>query len=151
MCLNFISAMLLKRKNNIAGGYSIMNGTLCRTNQVSETPAPEDFFATAPMRALRLEFDWQREEEVYTSFEVAISDRVLALQERHISMSERAGARARGNVTPAMDMLVGMAVAGWHKVSSARVWQRGLLLAGTALMLMLAGFDLMGWLVLHAR
>jgi hypothetical protein len=139
-----------------------MNGTLCRTeslvdgmfHRTTETPAPQDLFATAPMKAMVLEFDWLREEEAYTSFEAAISDRVLALKERRIGMIEGAGAGARGNVKPAigtMGALASRAVATWHKVRSARVWQRGLLFVGMALMLMLAGFDLMGWLVLYAR
>jgi hypothetical protein len=139
-----------------------MNGTLCRTeslvdgmfHRTTETPAPQDLFATAPMKAMRLEFDWLREEEAYTSFEAAISDRVLALKGRRIGMNEGAGAGARGNVKPAkgtMGALASRAVATWHKVCFARVWQRGLLFVGIALMLMLAGFDLMGWLVLYAR
>ena len=106
------------------------------------------------MKAMALEFDWLREEEAYTSFEAAISDRVLALKERRIGMNEGAGVGARGNVKPAkgtMGALASRAVAAWRKVSSARVWQRGLLFVGIALMLMLAGFDLMGWLVLYAR
>jgi len=139
-----------------------MNGTLCRTeslvegmfHRTTETPAPQDLFATAPMKAMVLEFDWLREEEAYTSFEAAISDRVLALKGRRIGMNEGAGAGARGNVKSAkgtMGALASRAVATWHKVCSARVWQRGLLFVGMALMLMLAGFDLMGWLVLYAR
>ena len=119
-------------------------------HRTTETPAPQDLFATTPMTAMRLEFDWLREEEAYTSFEAAISDRVLALKGRRIGMNEGAGARARGNVKPAkgtMSALASRAVAAWHE----RVWQRGLLFVGTALMLMLAGFDLMGWLVLYAR
>ena len=123
-------------------------------HRTTETPAPQDLFATAPMKAMALEFDWLREEEAYTSFEAAISDRVLALKGRRIGMNEGAGAGARGNVKPAkgtMGALASRAVATWHKVSSTRLWQRGLLFVGIALTLMLTGFDLMGWLVLYAR
>ena len=128
-----------------------MNATLCKTeslvrdafHETSETPAPQDLFATAPMKVMRLEFDWQREEEAYTSFEAAISDRVLALKERRLSAS--------GNTTSAMDRFVSMAASAWRKGCSTRIWQRGLLFAGTALVLMMIGFDLMGLLVLYAR
>ncbi|MGH2497897.1 MAG: hypothetical protein ACRDIV_24615 [Ktedonobacteraceae bacterium] len=128
-----------------------MNATLCKTellaydpfHETSETPAPQDLFATAPIKVMRLEFDWQREEEAFTSFEAAISNRVLALKGRHISAS--------GNTPSAVDRVVGMAITTWRKGWSTRIGQRGLLFAAMALMLMLAGFDLMGLLVLYAR
>ena len=110
-----------------------------------ETPAPQDLFATAPMKAMWREFDWQRAEEAHTSFEAAISNRVLALKERHISVYMETD--ARGGVTSAMQTLASAAADFWHKVCSGR----GLLIVGTALMLVLAGFDLMGLLVLNAR
>ena len=113
------------------------------------TPAPQDCFATAPMQALWREPDWQREEEAYTSFEAAISNRVLALKERHISAYVETGARA--GVSPAVDRLVHRAFALWRTVCARRIWKRGVLLFGAALMLMLIGFDLMGVLVLYAR
>ena len=138
-----------------------MNGTLCKTeslvddlfHKTTDTPAPQDLFATAPIKAFWLEFDWQREEEAYTSFEAAISNRVLALKERHISMNVgvRAEAETSKNAASALDRFASMAVTIWHKVRSAQVWQRGLILVSAALMLMLAGFDLMGLLVLYAR
>lgn len=114
-----------------------------------ETPAPQDLFATSPMKAMGLEFDWQRAEEAYTSFEAAISNRVLALKERRISAY--LATSACENVTPATQTLASAIAEFWHKMCSEHVWQRGLLLVGTALMLMLAGFDLMGLLVLYAR
>ncbi|HEU0003884.1 MAG TPA: hypothetical protein VFQ36_23455 [Ktedonobacteraceae bacterium] len=128
-----------------------MNATLCKPeslahdpfHDMSETPAPQDLFATAPVKAMWLEFDWQSAEEAYTSFEAAISDRVLALKERHIS--------ARGNTPSALNRFVSMVANAWRKGYSTRAWQRGLALAGMALVLMLAGFDLMGVLVLYAR
>jgi hypothetical protein len=134
-----------------------MNATLCKTESLvddlfyntTETPAPQDLFATAPMKAIWREFDRQRAEEAYTSFEAAISNRVLALKERHISAYKRTG--ARGTVTSVMHTLASAATTIWHKVCSRRVWQRSLLLASLALMLMMVGFDLMGLLVLSAR
>ena len=136
-----------------------MNGTLCKTtsladelfHETTDTPAPQDLFATAPIKVMRLEFDWQREEEAYTSFEAAISNRVLALKGRHIGMKVEAGTQESGNVTSTRERFASMAVTTWYKVHSARVWQRGLLLVGAALLLLLAGFDLMGMLVLYVR
>jgi hypothetical protein len=133
-----------------------MNGTLCKTESLvddlfshtTSTPAPQDCFATAPMQAIWREPDCQREEEVYTSFEAAISNRVLALKERHISTYVETGAHRR--ILPAMD-LANKAFTLWHNICSKRIWKRGALLFGAALMFMLLGFDLMGLLVLHAR
>lgn len=118
-------------------------------NETTDTPALQDLFATAPMKAMWREFDWQRAEEAHTSFEAAISNRVLALKERHVSAYMGTG--ARGSVTFATNRFVNIVVSFWHKGHSARVWRRSLLLVGTALMLILAGFDLMGLLVLNAR
>jgi len=125
-------------------------------HETSETPAPQDLFATAPMKVMRLEFDRQREEEAYTSFEAAISDRVLALKERRLNAS--------GNTPSALNRLANMIITAWRKLSSRNMLVRGgpqgslcgrsrplLLLVGMALVLMLAGFDLMGLLVLYAR
>jgi hypothetical protein len=135
----------------------MMNGTLFKTeslvddlfHKTTDTPAPQDLFATTPMKAMWREFDRQREEEAYTSFEAAISNRVLALKEQHISAY--IGTRASGSVTSAVHKLANMATTIWHKGCSRRVWRRGLLLADLGLMLMLVGFDLMGVLVLYAR
>lgn len=132
-----------------ATGYGRSNPCGRSDSLSHETPAPRDLFATAPMKATWQEFDRQRAEEAHTSFEAAISNRVLALKERHISAY--VGTGASGSVTSAVHTLASAATTIWHKVCSRRVWRRGLLLAGLALMLMLAGFDLMGLLVLYAR
>ena len=134
-----------------------MNGTLCKTESLVDdlfshttaTPAPQDCFATAPMQAIWREPDRQREEEAYTSFEAAISNRVLALKERRISTYLETDARC--SVSPAMDRLTYKALTLWHNARSRQIWKRSLLLFGAALMFMLIGFDLMGVLVLHAR
>ncbi len=138
----------------------MMNGTLtgARTtarvaptidDNLAMTPAPQDLFATAPMKAMQREFDWQREEEVYTSFEAAISNRVLALKERHIHTYSGTGASE--SIKPSLRTLARSATTFWHTVCSRRVWRRGLLHVVLALVLMLVGFDLMGLLILFAR
>ena len=136
-----------------------MNGTLTRPraknrsissfSYTAATPASRDFFATTPMQAIWREPDWQCEEETYTSFEAAISNRVLALKERHISANVSTDMH-RG-ASPTMDRLVHRAFTFCHNVCSRRIWKRGILLFGAALMFMLIGFDLMGLLVLSVR
>ena len=128
----------------LAGNHSVSS-----FYHTTATPAQQDFFATAPMQALWRVPDRQREEEAYTSFEAAISNRVLALKERHISAYLETG--AHGGVSPAVDRLVYRASTLWRTVCARRIWKRGILLSSAALMLMLIGFDLMGLLVLYAR
>ena len=125
-----------------------MNGTLTRTH-TTVTPAPQDFFATAPMLAIWREPDWQREEEAYTSFEAAISNRVLALKERRTSASTETVAHRADS--PATNQLINRAFTVWQNICSRRIWKRGILLFSAALMFMLIGFDLMGVLVLTIR
>src|SRR5579859_7147230 len=125
-----------------------MNGTLTRTHTTT-TPAPQDFFATAPILALWREPERQREEEAYTSFEAAISNRVLALKERHISAYMETG--TSGRVPTAIHPLANSAFTLWHNICARRLWKRNVLLFSAALMFMLIGFDLMGLLVLYAR
>ncbi len=134
-----------------------MNGTLCKTESLVDdlfpyttaTPAPQDCFATAPMQAIWREPDWQREEEAYTSIEAAISSRVLALKQRHISTYVETN--AHGAVSPAIQRLASRVFILCRKASSGHIWKRGILLFDAALMFTLLGFDLMGLLVLHAR
>ncbi len=127
-----------------AGYYSVSS-----LSHTTATPARQDFFATAPMQALWQEPDRQREEEAHTSFEAAISNRVLALKERYTSAYVGTGARV--GASPVMIRLMNRAFTLWHSACARRIWKRGILLSGMALMLMLIGFDLMGLLVLYAR
>ena len=125
------------------------NRSISTFHNTTQTPAPQDLFATTPMQAVWREPDRQREEEAYTSFEAAISNRVLALKERHISA--RMQTAAYGGAPSALDRLVNTAFTTWHNACARGLWKRGLLLLGVALMLILVGFDLMGLLVLYAR
>src|SRR5215467_9204189 len=64
----------------------MMNSILCSSTETeldirritADMPAPEDMYATAPMALLQPAYR-QSDEELYTSFEEAISDRVLAV------------------------------------------------------------------------
>src|ERR1051326_1632673 len=133
-----------------------MNGTLCKTESpvddlfpcTAATSTPLDFFATAPMQAVWREPDWQHEEEAFTSFEAAISNRVLALKELRISTYLETAPRC--GISPALARLSNRACTLWHSIRASRNWKRGVLLLGTALMFTLIGFDLMGLPVLHA-
>lgn len=117
----------------------------------ADTPVPEDLYATTPMGAVRPAYRQPDEEELHTSFEEAISDRVLAVNRQLQRMS---GAQISAQcVQPQMGVPAGIRMQGW----SVRPWlsegalRRGVLCAGIALMLVLVGFDLMGLLVLHVR
>jgi hypothetical protein len=118
----------------------------CNTN---ETVIPEDLYATTPLVVVRPTYTLPNEEELHTSFEEAISDRVLAVnrQLRHLS-------------NPLTDcMVVKSPTYSPLKVQSllARLKRPGytsrkaLYYMAIALMLVMVGFDLMGLLVLQTR
>lgn len=118
----------------------------CNTN---ETVIPEDLYATTPLVVVRPTYTQPNEEELHTSFEEAISDRVLAVnrQLRHLS-------------NPLTDcMVVQSPTYSPLKVQSllARLKRPGytsrkaLYYMAIALMLVMVGFDLMGLLVLQTR
>ena len=115
----------------------------------TETVTPEDMYATTPLVVVRPTYIQPNEEELHTSFEEAISDRVLAVnrQLRHLSI-------------PLTDCLVVQSPTYTSvKVQSllARLTRPGyasrqaLLCVAIALMLVMVGFDLMGLLVLLTR
>jgi len=103
-----------------------------------ESLLEDDAFATVPMIALSPRWTPQREdeEEVYTSFEEAISERAARIS-RHLSSQ------------PLVTQRRSMELASASPISSrVQRWRRTLVLTCLALSLLLAGFDLMGLLVL---
>src|SRR5271157_2828295 len=87
MRLQFYSAMLTRGKNTISRRVQTMNSILynpaeteldilCNT---TETATPEDMYATTPLAVVCPTYAQPNEEELHTSFEEAISDRVLAV------------------------------------------------------------------------
>lgn len=109
----------------------------------------EDMFATVPMIALHPTSQQTDEEELYTSFEQAISDRArtVSLQLGRLSGSVQNiyyGLRTTDALTPYQTRA---SRRGLFDVSGHE-WRRGLLWLCGALMLVLLGFDLMGLLVL---
>jgi hypothetical protein len=106
-------------------------------------------YVTTPMPAFRPVFQQPNEEELYTSFEEAISDRVLAVN-RQLSHLSRAQSRVRQSVS---HVKCGRSSreSGGALAWVGNVWQSRVLLMSMALMLVLLGFDVMGLLVLHVH
>ena len=157
MCLRFFSAMLTLEKNYKVRRVQTMNSIVCNSAEMeldifcntNETVIPEDLYATTPLVVVRPTYTQPNEEELHTSFEEAISDRVLAVnrQLRHLS-------------NPLTDcMVVKSPTYSPLKVQSllARLKRPGyasrqaLLYVAISLMLVMVGFDLMGLLVLQTR
>ncbi len=114
-----------------------------------DTATLEDMYSTTPMVVVQPTYQQLDEEELHTSFEEAISDRVLAFN-RQLS---RLSGTYTGNLyvrsqTSAPLKRDGLVV---RSMLPGRAWQRGMLFVALAFMLVLAGFDLMGLLVLHMR
>lgn len=127
----------------------------------------DDYFGTVPMIALsptraRLSQD---EEEVYTSFEEAISERAARIS-RHLASQPLAARRDRHTAPEASSgatrNMMGWQAPAWRHhpmlaIFSAglaclrrcwQTWRRAITLVCLALSLLLAGFDLMGLLVM---
>lgn len=89
------------------------------------------------------------EEELHTSFEQAISDRVTALNSRLQRITRSTGpAPALAPFSSCSLRAQGHTKTASHPRSRLLDWQRPLLLGSLALMFLLLGFDLMGLLVL---
>ncbi len=155
-----------------------MNCTLCRPtdtelneNFVQGTmTVAENAYATVPMVAVKTVYQQPDEEELHTSFEEAISDRLIALHSRldriskplsntqdlhydtdpvlSASLKNTTATLALGHVraTHSTDQLKPSPTFSHPMVNS---WQRIMIFACLALMFMLLGFDVMGSLVLH--
>jgi len=106
-------------------------------------------YATTPMPAFRPVFQQPNEEELYISFEGAISDRVIAVN-RQLSHLSRVRSRVRQRVSH-VECGRSSRESGGALARVGNVWQSGVLLMSIALMLVLLGFDLMGLLVLYVH
>lgn len=106
-------------------------------------------YATTPMPAFRPVFQQPNEEELHTSFEEAISERVLAVN-RRLSNLSRGHSRVRQRV-PHVEYGRSSRESGGALARVGNAWQSGVLLMSIALMLVLLGFDLMGLLVLYVH
>ncbi len=115
----------------------------------ADTPVPEDLYATVAIAHARPVYRRSDEEELYISFEEAISDRVLAVNRQLQRLSGTlAGARQTEPQTSASLKSHILAI---RPPSFGSARQKITLFASIALILLLSGFDLMGLLVLHLR
>ena len=127
----------------------------------------QDRFATMPVLAVIPAYQPPSEEELHTSFEQAISDRLLvvnkqlSLKSGPLAHTERLELNTEPlsqhrhhssitNVAPATEPLQQRSGKLLPELLG-NVWQRSIIFASLTLMLMLLGFDLMGLLVLHMR
>lgn len=134
----------------------MMNSILCSSADTeldirritADMPAPEDMYATAPMALLQPAYR-QTDEELHTSFEEAISDRVLAVNRQLQRLSGTLTSTRQ--VQPQTSSWLKKQVLALRSSSFEKAWPKGILFAASALILLMAGFDLMGLLVLHMR
>jgi len=139
----------------------------CFDTAVSRTDAwqPQDRFATMPAITAVPAYQPPSEEELHTSFEQAISDRLLVIN-RQLSIISGPLAQTQGlpftyhlssgflNQSDATTFVKLSAVPVQLKPQPAlpaNAWQRKLVFGCLALMFILIGFDLMGLLMLYIR
>jgi hypothetical protein len=130
------------------------------------TPLVSDRFATAPMLTAAPAYQPLNEEELHTSFEQAISDRLLVINKqlslRSSSLSLQGLEPHReslGRLNAPASMLDALPTTAPLQEESATLlpglakhtWLHGIIFGGLASMMMLIGFDLMGLLVLYIR
>jgi hypothetical protein len=116
------------------------------TDMVSSGDA---LYATTPMTAFRPVFQQPNEEELYTSFEEAISERLLVANWR-LSHLSRAHSSVRQSVSH-VEYGRSSRESGGALARVGYAWQSRVLLISIALMLFLLGFDLMGFLMLYVH
>jgi hypothetical protein len=128
----------------------------------ADMPAVEDRFVTEPITAVEPAYRQLNEEELHTLFEQAISDRVVAVSTRlkRISSSLNDCKPVSPETTSQrLYQVPETAPSNWlpdsqertRAISLGSLWQRTIIAASLALILLLTGFDLMGVLVLHMR
>jgi len=114
----------------------------------------DDRFATEPMTMVTPTEQQVSEEELHRFFEQAISARLHRISGPFTSRPHTTGdGRYTASVksVPSTEPL--RQCGGAEKWSSllSNPWQRGIILASLALLLLMSGFDLMGLVVLHLR
>lgn len=135
--------------------------TLDRYDTYPVFSAVEDRYATAPMLALKPAYELFNEEELHTSFEEAISDRLLAMHGKLSRLSNPMLATQQpGPETDPMRFTGSPALRFDEAALKLKKrfslpslvgchWRRHLTLGSLVIMFMLLGFDIMGLLVLH--
>jgi hypothetical protein len=118
----------------------------------------EDWFATMPAISVVSSQQVPDEEELHTSFEHAISDRLITVNRKLSLISgpltdpQRVHLQAAQGLERSYSMPnVEVTARSTPYASMKGAWQRSLLLLSLALMFLLVGFDIMGLLVLHTH
>ena len=111
-----------------------------------ERTTSEDIYATSPLVAVRSIYRQSNEDELHSSFEEAISDRVFALnkQLRHLSVPLIANVSAQSSMCAEVKLQSSPTRFTLLRPGSRQV----MLLIAIAFILIMVGFDLMGLLVL---
>jgi hypothetical protein len=115
----------------------------------------EDQYATTPMAVVQPAFQFQGEEELHTSFEQAISDRVLAVNRQLNRLSgpitgvTYVQPHTDDLVHPDIPTMIFPSPAVANPAHHENVWQRIMLMICLCLILVMLGFDLMGVLLLY--
>jgi hypothetical protein len=146
--------MLALEKNYITRRVQTMNSILYNPAETepdircmtTETAASEDMYSTTPLIVMRSTYRQPNEDELHSSFEEAISDRVFALnkQLRHLSVPLIKNV----SVQSSMRIQVKLQSNPTHFTLLRPGSQQVVLLITIAFMLIMVGFDLMGLLVL---
>ena len=115
----------------------------------TDTGATEDIYSTTPLTITRSLYRQSNEEELHSSFEEAISDRVLVLnrQLRRLSIPLTDNL----SVQSPLSSVVKMPNLTARLTSLGRASRQAMLSLAIAFMLVMVGFDLMGLLVLHMQ
>ncbi len=146
-----------------------MNYTQCHSEQYAanrvyaDVPAVEDRFVTEPIIAVEPAYRQLNEEDLHTLFEQAISDRVVAVSTRlkriSRSLNDCKPVSSETTAQKLYQVPTELVPSNWlpdsqqktRAMSPGSLWQRTIIAASLALMLLLTGFDLMGVLMLHMR
>ncbi|MDQ2904691.1 MAG: hypothetical protein M3Y81_14195 [Chloroflexota bacterium] len=144
-----------------------MYKTPCQQAVLEHTTCPvattlfmaDDGFSTTPMPVVKPAYQPANEEELHTSFEQAISDRVLAVKLRlnrvsaplKLSPSSWKEERILTTGQDAAYSALQLPSSILPKKTRWSRWHLGIMLGCLVLLLVMIGFDLMGLLVLHAR
>lgn len=112
----------------------------------TETTALEDIYSTTPLKAIRSLYRQSNEDELHSSFEEAISDRVYALnkQLRHLSVPLIDNVPVQSSIYPHVELQAKPP----HFTLLRPGSQQLILLISIAFMLIMVGFDVMGLLIL---
>ena len=153
-----LSADATLKANAVSIGTTMTEGLIGRTSMI------EDWFATTPALLVAPSYPLSDEEELYTSFEQAISDRLIAVNKRlslisgPLTNSQQIHVQTtrplHQTYLPAneSDDEPSTRPAAYAPTNSPETtWQRSILLGSLALMFLLVGFDIMGLLVLLAH